>query len=326
MIAHRKAIAAALATLVLVAAPWLALAQDYPTRAVRIIVPFPPGGPTDVVARIVAGGVSPLLGQSVVVESKPGGAGGTVGGKYVASADPDGYTLLISQVGALTITPSLYTLDYDPLKDLVPVALVVDSPQILTVNSSLPVHSLAEFIAYAKANPGKVNFASAGIGTQPHLLGALLQLVANIKLVHVPYRGSAPAIVDLLAGQVQMMFDSPSVLLPHIAAGKLRALAVTSASRTAQLPDVPTMSEAGYPQLAATLWTGLMAPAGTPEPIVRKLNMALNEALRTPEAQAAIHQLGVDTRPLTPQAFGEFMTAQTGKWAQVVAAAGIKGD
>jgi len=271
-------------------------------------------------------GMSQLLGQSIIVESRPGGAGGTVGGKFVASADPDGYTLLISQVGALTITPSLYRLEYDPLKDLMPTALVVQSPQILTVNAELPVHSLAELIAYAKANPGKVNFASAGIGTQPHLLGELLQLTAGVKLVHVPYRGSAPAIIDLVAGQVQMMFDSPSVLLPHIQSGKIHALAVTSDSRIAQLPEVPTVAEAGFPQLAATLWTGLLAPARTPEAIVAKINAAVNEGLKKPETLDALHKLGVDSKALTPQEFAAFMTAETHKWAEVVARAGVKGE
>jgi tripartite-type tricarboxylate transporter receptor subunit TctC len=326
MISHRTAIAAMLAALSFLGAGIAATAQSYPTHPIRLMVPFPPGGPTDVVARIVANSISPILGQSVVVESRPGGAGGTVGGKIVASADPDGYTLLISQAGALTITPSLYKLDYDPLKDFAPVAIIVQSPHILTVNPELPAHSLAEFIAYARANPGKINFASPGIGTQPHLLGELLQIVGNIKLVHVPYRGSAPAIIDLLAGQVQMMFDSPSVMLPHIEAGQLRALAVTSESRIAQIPDVPTVGEAGYPQLVTTFWTGLLAPAGTPQPIIQKLNAAINDGLKAPDVQASVHKLGVDTKAVTPQEFSAFMAAETHKWAQVVAQAGIKGE
>jgi tripartite-type tricarboxylate transporter receptor subunit TctC len=326
MIHRRTAITATLAIVFAVCVPLGVAAQDYPTRPIHVIVPFPPGGPTDVVARIMANSASPILNQSIVVESKPGGAGGTVGSKFVASSDPDGYTLLISQVGSLTITPSLYKLDYDPLKNLAPIAIVAQSPQILTINSGLPVRSLDEFIAYAKANPGKVNFASAGVGTQPHLLGELLQLLANIKLVHVPYRGSAPAITDLLAGQIQMMFDSPSVMLPHIEAGKIRALAVTSESRIPQLPDVPTVSEAGYPRLAATLWTGLLAPAGTPAPIVQKINAAVNDGLATAEAQEALHKLGVDTRRVTPQEFAAFMAAETHKWAEVVSQAGVKGE
>jgi tripartite-type tricarboxylate transporter receptor subunit TctC len=326
MIHRRTGIAAMLAIVFAACIPLVATAQDYPTRPIHVIVPFPPGGPTDVVARIMANGASPILNQSIVVESKPGGAGGTVGSKFVASSDPDGYTLLISQVGSLTITPSLYKLDYDPLKNLAPIAIVAQSPQILTINAALPARSLNEFIAYAKANPGKVNFASAGVGTQPHLLGELLQLLANIKLVHVPYRGSAPAITDLLAGQIQMMFDSPSVMLPHIEAGKIRALAVTSERRIPQLSDVPTVSEAGYPRLAATLWTGLLAPAGTPAPIVDKINAAVNGGLKTPEAQEALHKLGVESRAVTPQEFATFMAAETRKWADIVAQAGVKGE
>jgi tripartite-type tricarboxylate transporter receptor subunit TctC len=323
---NRIVLSAALAASILAGMVLGVAAQSYPTHPIHLIVPFPPGGPTDVVARIVANSASPILGQSIVVEDKPGGAGGTVGGHLVATADPDGYTLLISQVGALTITPSLYKLDYDPLKDFASVAIVVQSPQILTINPALPAKTLAEFFAYAKSNPGKINFASPGTGTQPHLLGELLQIVGNVKFTHVPYRGSAPAITDLLAGQVQVMFDSPSVMLPHIQAGKLRALAVTSASRIAQLPAVPTVAEAGYPQLAATLWTGLLAPAGTPPAVVQKLNAAINKGLKAPDAQESLHRLGVDTKPVTPQEFGAFMASETHKWAQVVAKAGIKGE
>ncbi len=326
MTSFRSIFAALLAALSFVGAGMPAVAQSYPTRPIHLVVPFPPGGPTDVVARIVANSIAPILGQPIVVDNRPGGAGGTVGGKLVATADPDGYTLLISQVGALTITPSLYKLEYDPLKDFAPVAIVVQSPQILTINPSVPANSLAELLAYAKANPGKINFASPGIGTQPHLLGELLQIIGNVKFIHVPYRGSAPAIIDLIAGQVQVMFDSPSVMLPHIESGKLRALAVTSENRVAQIPTVPTVSETGYPQLAATLWTGLLAPAGTPQPIVQKLNSAVNEALKTPDAQDSLHKLGVASKVVTPQEFGAFMGEETHKWAQVVAKAGIKGE
>ena len=303
-----------------------ASAQAYPVRTIRLIVPYPPAGPTDVVARILANSVSPILGQSIIVENRPGGAAGTVGGRFVATADADGYTLLISQVGSLTIAPSLYKLDYDPLKDFAPVAIVAQSPEILTVNPAVPAHSLTEFLAYAKSNPGKIDFGSPGVGTLPHMLGEQLQLAANIKLTHVPYRGAAPAITDLLAGQVQMMIDSTSVLLSHIEAGKLRALAVTSDNRIAQIPDVPTFGEATYPQLTASLWTGLLAPAGTPQPIVEQLNMTINEGLKTTEAQSSFHKLDIDTKPVSPQEFKAFMIAETHKWAQVVAQAGIKGE
>jgi tripartite-type tricarboxylate transporter receptor subunit TctC len=310
----------------LAALPAAAAAQAYPTRAIRLIVPYPPGGPTDVVARILAGGMAAKLGQSVVVENRPGGAAGTVGGHYVATADPDGYTLVLSQVGSLTIAPSLYKLDYDPLKAFAPIAIVAASPEVLTVNPSVPVSSVGEFVAYAKSNPGKLNFGTPGTGTLPQLLGAQLQLAANIKLTDVPYRGAGPAVVDLLAGRMQMMIDSTSVLLAHIEAGKLRALAVSSDKRIAQLPDVPTFGEAGYPQLTESLWTGLLAPAGTPEPIVERLNKVLNETLTTPEVRRAYEKLDVDSKTTSPEEFKAFMAAETHKWAQVIAQAGVKGE
>ncbi len=302
-----------------------ASAQAWPTRPLRIVVPYPAGGPTDVLARLVADRMSPLLGQPVIVENRPGGAGGTVGAKVVSSAEPDGYTLLISQVGALTISPSIYQgADADVLKAFAPVALVAVSPQILAVTPSLPVTSLAELIAYAKQHPGKVNFGSAGVGSQPHVLGELLSLVAEIKLTHIPYRGSAPAITDLLGGQIQMMFDTPVVLLSHIQAGRLRALAITSAARSPQLPDVPTMAESGLPRLQASLWSGMLAPAGTPAAVVARLNAAFNAAMNTPETKASLQKLGAEPNAMSPAAFGAFLAAETRKWSAVVAEAGIK--
>jgi tripartite-type tricarboxylate transporter receptor subunit TctC len=288
-------------------------------------VPYPPGGPTDVVARILAGSLSARLGQTMVVDNRPGGAAGTVGSHVVTGADPDGYTLLLNQAGSLTIAPSLYTLDYDPLKAFAPIGIVAASPEILTINPSVvPAKSLAEFIAYAKSNPGKINFGTPGAGTLPHLLGAQLQLAANIKITDVPYRGAGPAVVDLLGGQMQMMIDSSSVLLTHIQDGKLRAIAVTSDHRLAQLPNVPTFAEAGYPQLTESLWTGLLAPAGTPAPIIQKLNTVLNASLQTPEVLKAYQGLDVETKIVTPAELASFMAAETHKWADVIARAGIK--
>jgi tripartite-type tricarboxylate transporter receptor subunit TctC len=303
-----------------------AAAQDYPARAIRLIVPYPAGGPTDVVARILAGTLSGKLKQSVVVENRPGGAAGTVGGRVVASAEPDGYTLLASQAGSLTIAPLLYKLDYDPLKAFAPIGIVAQSPEILAVNPSVPVASLADFLGYAKSNPGKLNFGTPGAGTLPHLLGAQLQIAANIKITDVAYRGAAPAVVDLLAGRMQMMIDSTSVLLTHIQAGKLRALAITSDRRIPQLPNLPTFSEAGYPQLTESLWTGLLAPAGTPAPIIVRLNTALNDSLKSPEVQKAYEKLDIETKIDTPAALAAFMAGETRKWAQVIARAGIKGE
>jgi tripartite-type tricarboxylate transporter receptor subunit TctC len=305
--------------------PNAAPAQDYPSRPIRLIVPYPPGGPTDVVARILASSLSTKLGQTLVVDNRPGGAAGTVGAHAVTSAEPDGYTLLLNQAGSLTIAPSLYKLDYDPLKAFAPIGIVAESPEILTVNpSSLPANSLADFLAYAKSNPGKINFGTPGTGTLPHLLGAQLQLAANIKLTDVPYRGAGPAVVDLLAGRMQMMIDSSSVLLVHIQSGKLRALAVTSDRRLAQLPNVPTFGEAGYPQLTSSLWTGLLAPAGTPAPIIQKLSSALTASLKTPAVVQAYQKLDVETKVLSPVELASFMTGETHKWADVIARAGIK--
>jgi len=325
MVGRRVVVALLLGSTLAAGTNCTASAQDYPNRVIRLIVPFPPGGPTDVMARIVANGTSQILGQTIVVENRPGGAAGTVGSRVVVSAAPDGYTILISIAGSLTIAPFLYTLDYDPLKDLTPIAMVEESPQVLTVNPSMP-KTLADFIAYAKANPGKVNMSSPGIGTLPHVLGEFLQLVSGIKLTHVPYRGAGPAIVDLLAGQVQVMFNNPSVVLAHIQSGKLRALGVSTETRYAKLPDVPTFIEQGYPRLTAKEWLGILAPAGTPEPIVQKLNAAVNKAMQTPEAQASLEKLGVETKAVTPTEFKAFMVAETQKWSQVVKQAGIKGE
>jgi tripartite-type tricarboxylate transporter receptor subunit TctC len=326
MAAARVFLSAILAVAIgLCAVARLSAQEAWPTRPIKIVVPYPAGGPTDVLARLVADRLSPPLGQPIIVENRPGGAGGTVGAKVVSGAEPDGYTLLISQVGALTISPSIYQgADADIAKSFAPVALVAVSPQILAVTPSLPVTSVAELIAYAKQHPGKVNFGSAGVGSQPHVLGELLKLVADIKLTHIPYRGSAPAITDLLGGQIQMMFDTPVVLLSHIQAGRLRALAITSSARSAQLPDVPTMIESGLPRLQASLWSGMLAPAGTPVAVVARLNAAFNAAMGTPETRASLQKLGAEPNAMSPEEFGRFLAAETRKWSTVVAEAGIK--
>ena len=303
----------------------IAWAQSYPTRPVKVIVPFPPGGPTDVMARLVADKLAAALGRPFVIENRPGSAGGIVGVKTVVNAGPDGYTLLVANVGALTITPAIYkNIDYDPLKSLAPIALLTANPQVLVVNPSVPAATVAELAAYAKANPGKVNFASPGSGTQPHLLGELFKTVTGANIVHIPYRGAAPAVTDLLADQVQMYFESTSVLLPHIEAGKVRALAVTSATRAAQLPNVPTVIQAGFPQLEATLWSGLLTTAGTPPSVVDKLNAATNDVLRSADMRTALAKLGAEAKGGSAQDFAAFMASEVTKWAAVVAAADIK--
>jgi tripartite-type tricarboxylate transporter receptor subunit TctC len=325
MIAQRRSVLALLLASLL-AAPCAASAQNFPSRVIRLIVPYPPGGPTDVVARIVANALSEKLHQSVVVENRPGGAAGTVGAHAVVSAEPDGYTLLLSQVGSLTIAPTLYKLDYDPLRDFTPIAIVAVTPEVLTVHPSVPAHSFTEFVAYAKANPGKLNFGSPGTGTLPHIIGEQLQLATGTKLTHVPYRGAAPAVTDLLAGRVQLMIDTTSVLLTHIVSGKLNGFAISSEHRIPQLPDMPTFAEAGYPQLTSSLWTGLLAPAGTPAPIVATLNAATNEILKTPQVQQAYAKLQVGTRLVSPAEMKTFMADETRKWGEVIKAAGIKAE
>jgi tripartite-type tricarboxylate transporter receptor subunit TctC len=302
-------------------------AQTYPARPIKVIVPFPPGGPTDVLARIVADKLTAALGQPVVIDNRPGGAGGTVGIKAAAAAEPDGYTLLLSNVGTLTITPAIYkTLDADPLKTLAPIVLVATSPQILVVHPSVPVTSLQELAAYAKANPGKISYASPGHGTQPHLLGEMFKSMAGADVVHVPYRGSAPAITDALAGQVQMYFETTTVMLPHIQAGKLRAVAVAGDARAPRLPSVPTTLESGFPKLRATLWSGMMAPAGTPRDVVEKLNAAMNDILKSEDMKASLTKLGADPKGGSVQYFTEFFAAEVRKWAGVVSELGIKSE
>ena len=302
-------------------------AQSYPTRPIRLVVPFPPGGPTDVMARLVAERLAARLGQSVVVENRPGGAGGTVGAKAVAAADPDGYTLLLALTGTLTITPAIYKdAGYDPLKSFTPVATVSSSAQLLTVHPSLPATTLQELVGYAKANPRKLSYASPGFGTQPHLLGELLKWATETDIAHVPYRGSAPAITDLVAGQVHMMFDAPTVLLSHVEAGTLRAIAVTSEARAARLPQVPTVTEAGVPKLSATLWSGIVAPAGTPAGIVTRLNGDINDDLRSADMQASLAKFGAEARIASPQEFSAFLAAETERWAALVKTANIKAE
>jgi len=298
-------------------------AQDYPSRPVKIIVPTPPGGPVDVVGRLTANYLQTTLGQALVVENRAG-AGNTIGSKDAAEATPDGYTLLFSAASGLIIAPLLHPdAGYDPLKSFAPIALVGASPSVLVVNPSVPAKTVQELVAYAKANPGKVNFSSGGIGVLPHLIGELFKARSGIDIVHVPYKGGAPSITDLLAGNVQMTFENTSVLLPLIQAGKLRALAVTTQQRISQLPDVPTMIESGYPNFVTVAWTGLLAPAHTPEPIIAKLNTAINQGLKTPEFAGALAKVSVDPLGGTPQDFTNTMKTELARWSPIVKSLGL---
>jgi tripartite-type tricarboxylate transporter receptor subunit TctC len=298
-------------------------AQDYPDRPVHVIVPTPPGGPVDVIARITANYLQNTLGKGFVVENRAG-AGNTIGSKDAAEATPDGYTLLYSSSSGLVIAPLLHPdAGYDPLTSYDPVALVGASSLILVVNPTVPAHTVQELVAYAKANPGKVNFSSGGIGVQPHLVGELFKAQAGIDIVHVPYKGGAPSINDLVAGNVQMTFEGTSVLLPLIQAGRLRALAVTTPKRIPQLPDVPTMVESGFPNFAVTSWTGLLAPAHTPQAIVAKLNATINDGLKSPELIKALANLSNDPLGGTPADFTAQIKDDLGKWSPIVKTLGL---
>jgi tripartite-type tricarboxylate transporter receptor subunit TctC len=308
------------------AQPIPASAQSYPTRPIKLIVPTPAGGPVDVAARVVAQYLSNRLGQSVVVDNRPG-AGNTIGSKAAAAAEPDGYTLLFSSASGLVISPMLQkNVDYDPVKSFAPIALVSGNPLILVVNPTVAAKTVAELVSLAKSNPGKVNFSSGGIGTLPHLTGELFKSTAGISVVHVPYRGGAPSIADVVGGQVQMTFEGTSVLLPLIRDGKLRALAITSPVRIAALPDVPTMAESGYPSFTFTAWTALLAPAGTPADIVARLNRGINEGLGSAELREPLARLSSEPIGGTPQAVTRQIENDTLKWAPVVKALGLKVD
>ena len=298
----------------------------YPSKPIRIVVPFPAGGTTDILARAVAQKLTDTLGQTVVVDNRPGAAG-NIGAELVAKSPPDGYTLLMGTVGTHAINASLYAkMPYDHVRDFAPVILVAGVPNVLVVNPSVPANNVQELIAYIKANPGKVNFASSGSGTSIHLAGELFKTMTGLSMTHVPYKGSAPAVTDLLGGQVQLMFDNLPSALPHIRAGKLRALAVTSAQRASALPDVPTVAEAGLPGFEASSWFGLLAPAGTPKDVVAKLNAEVAKWLASPEAREKLAAQGAIAAGQSPDDFSRHIAAETTKWQKVVKESGAKVD
>ena len=314
------------ALLAVMAVPALAQAPAYPTKPIRLVVPFPAGGTTDILARAVAQKLTEAWGQPVIVDNRPG-AGGNIGSELVAKAAPDGYTLEMGTVGTHAINASLYAkMPYDHVKDFVPVILIAGVPNVLVVYPSVPVNSVAELIAYAKANPGKLNFASSGSGTSIHLSGELFKVMSGVQMTHVPYKGSAPAVQDLLGGQVQLMFDNLPSALPHIKAGKLRALAVTSAQRAPVLPDVPTIAEAALPGFEASSWFGVLAPAGTSPAIVVKLNAEIAKWLASPEAKEKLQSQGANAAGGPPENFAKHIAAETAKWAKVVKESGAKVD
>ncbi len=295
-------------------------AQTYPDRPVKIVVPTVAGGTVDLVSRVLANDLSARLGNRFFIENRSG-AGNTIGSKDVAAAAPDGYTLLMSSASGQVISPLIYAnAGYDALTSFAPIAPYAEGSVILVVNPSLPFHSVADLVAYAKANPGKLSYGSAGTGTVPHLTAELFDALAGIAMVHVPYRGGALSIQDVIAGHLQLTFEASSPLLPHIQAGQLRALAVLSKTRIPDLPDVPTMAEAGYPAVLSTSWTGLFAPAGTDATIVGKLNAAINAGLQTAATRQALAQLGNVPKGGTPQDLTNLMVGEIRKWTPIVQA------
>jgi tripartite-type tricarboxylate transporter receptor subunit TctC len=317
---------AGLIVLLALAAPLAAAAQDYPTRPVTFVVPFPPGGSTSVVGRIVAEKMSDTLGRAIVVENR-GGAGGTVGTRSVARSAPDGYTLLLGYTGTLAIGPTMYpNAGFDPRKDFAPIGRIGLAPAVLVVHPSLPVHSVAELIAYAKAHPGELNFGSAGIGTVGHLAGELLASQAGVKLVHVPYRGTGAALTDLLGGQIQMSFSPIPSVIGHVATGALRALAVTSAERSRLLGDLPTVAESGLPGYEAALRYGLLAPKDTSPAIIARLNQELRTALAAPDVRMKLANDGAEALPSTPAQYAADIDREEKAWSKIVKALGLKGE
>jgi tripartite-type tricarboxylate transporter receptor subunit TctC len=314
------------AVLALVFAGDAAHAQAYPSKPIRWIVTYPPGGPTDFVARAIGARLTAAWGQQVIIDNRPG-AGGVIGTELAAKAVPDGYTLLFGTSAGLTINPALLgKLPYDPVKDFAPVSLLVINPQLLVVHTGVPVNSVKELIAYAKARPGQLNYASVGQGSPNHLGMELLKALAGIDVVHVPYKGTGPAVTDLLGGQVQLMFNSMPVVLPLVKSGKLKGLAVGSPQRSPAAPDVPTVAEAGVPGFENVTWYGMFAPAKTPVDVVAKLNAEVVRILADAELAQRMASQGAEPRSTTPAELAAYMRVEFARWKKVITAAGIKVD
>jgi tripartite-type tricarboxylate transporter receptor subunit TctC len=299
-------------------------AQTWPAKPMRLMVPFPPGGSTDIVARIVAQKLSERLGQSIVIENR-GGAGGTLGTAVVAKAAPDGYTLTVASTSTHVVAPSVYTkLDYDPVKDFAPVSLMAVSPYLLVVTPSLPAKTLQELVALAKKKPGKLNYASAGVGSTTHLAMEMLKSVSGTYMLHIPYNGNGPAGTAVIGGQVEVLFGSLPALLPHAKSGRARALAVGTPKRSPSLPDVPTVAESGYPGFDASLWLAIMAPAGTPQPILERLNREIVALIGATETREALDKAGAEPLTSTPAELAAMIRDGVPKYATIVKTAGVK--
>ena len=301
-------------------------AQSYPSKPIRFVVPYPPGGPLDIVARLLGQHVGESLKQPVIVENKAG-AGGNIGADLVAKSAPDGYTILMGAVATHAINPSLYaSMPYDARKDFIPVTQIASTPNVLVVNPALPVHNVREFIDYAKANPGKLNFGSGSTGSAGHLAGELFKSLAGVQMTHVPYKGAAPAMNDLIGGQIQLMFDNLASSLGQIKAGKVRALAVTTAKRSELAPDLPTIAESGLPGFDINTWFGLFVPAGTPKAIVDRLHDEFVTALNLPEVRGKMLALGAEPVGSTPDQFAAYIRSEAAKYAKLVKASGARVD
>lgn len=308
------------------AAAMPASAQNYPDRPIRLVVAFPAGGTTDIVARILAEYAGRSLGQQMIVENRPG-AGGNIGTELVARAAPDGYTLSLCTIGTCAINLSIYPdTGYDLERDFAPVSLVGEVVNVLAINPKVPARSVKELVALARAKPGSLTYGSSGYGSSPHLSGELLKSMAGVDIIHVPYKGSAPAITDLRGGQIQMFFDNAPSILPHVKSGALRALATTGAKRAKVLPDVPTMEEAGFPGFVVAPWWGVLAPARTPAPVVARLTQAFGRVLADPAVIKRFEELGLDVLGGAPQRLGDKIRSETAKWGKLVRERNIKAD
>jgi tripartite-type tricarboxylate transporter receptor subunit TctC len=300
-----------------------AQSQPYPNKPIKIISPFATGGIADTFSRVVGQGLSESLGQPVVVENKTGG-GGNIGADFVAKAPADGYTLVMGNIGSHAVNPYLMkNMPYDPLKDFEPVAYVLDAEGLLVVNPTIPVKNVTELIAYVKARPGQVSYGSGGMGTTSHLAGELFKSLAKVDMTHIPYKGNAPAITDLIGGQTQVMFATMPTVLPYVKTDKLKALAVIGSSRASSLPDVPTVAET-LPGFDVSNWIGIFAPAGTPKPIISKLNTEIIKIMQQPAVQKRLETEGAKFKPMTPEAFGAFQKNEALKWSKTIKDAGIK--
>jgi tripartite-type tricarboxylate transporter receptor subunit TctC len=300
-----------------------ASAQNYPSKAVRIIVPYPPGGTSDILSRLLSPKLNEVFGQPVVVDNRPG-ANGNIGADLVAKSAPDGHTMLLADLGALTISPSIYKLPFDPVKDFAPVTMVTYSPHLLAVHPSVPVKTVKELIALAKSKPGLLNFGVSGIGGAPHLAGIAFEAQTGVKWTYIPYKGGSDAIIGLASGQADAIFNGMLATYPHVKSGKLKLLAVSSAKRVASIPDVPTVAEAGLKGFETGSWQGVVAPAGSPKEAVARLNSEISRILNTPEMKENLARQGAEVYTMTPEQLGNWLKSEIEKWAKVVKAANLK--